>query len=191
MEVTMKSKIILFLMIMVLVGGGHAVAQVEDVGFSVDGFLQNSYPVGDYGDYVATGVGVGIQGNLEMPQLLGFVPFIGIDYSYGFPAANHIDRIQDIGFTAGAGYELQLSPKFAIAPELGYGLLLHVAQGEIGGEPDTTSFYTDQVLRASLKGLFAIGDRLELFAAPNYTLFFGSDAVGMQAGGQLGVRFKL
>jgi len=187
----MKRFLVITTLLCIALSGAAFAQAEEEIGYSLDSYAQNLYPVGAYGDYVATGLGAGIQGNLEMPQLLGFIPFVGVDYSYGFPAASHIDRIQDIGFTAGAGYELPLSPKITMVPELGYGLLLHVAQGELDGEPDSTSLYSDQVLRASLKGLYAIGDRLELYAAPTYMLFLESEAVGMQVGGQVGVRFEL
>jgi hypothetical protein len=188
----MKNKILVISAIFFIAFAGFAAAQEEgEIGYSIDGYLQNLYPVGTYSDFVSTGLGGGVQTNLEMPQLAGFIPFLGVDYSYGFPAADHIDRIQDIGFTAGTGYALELSPKFTLVPELGYGVLLHVAEGKIDGEPDTRSLYLDQMVKASLKGLYALNARLELYVAPTYTLFLGSDDVGMEVGGQLGLRFKL
>jgi hypothetical protein len=187
----MKKTIILSVILCIALAGIAAAQDDGDIGYSVDGYLQNIYPVGTYSDYVSTSIGAGVQANLEMPQLLGFLPFVAVDYSYGFTAASHLDRIQDIGFTAGTGYAIELTPEITLVPELGYGLLLHIAEGTLGGEPDSSSLYSDQVVRASVKGLYALNERLELFASPTYMLFLESGDVGMQVGGQLGVRFEL
>ena len=187
----MKSEIVMFIMVLFLAGAGIAAAQQtpEGIDYSVDGYLQNRFPLASYGDYVATGVGGGTQFNVDIEGLGGVLPYMGIDYSYGFPAVDYLDRIQDLGVSLGAGFRFGITEAITVVPELGYGMLLHMASGEIEGQ--SSKVYADQVLRSSVKGLYALGETVELYLAPTYTLFLEEQDAGMEIGYQLGARFNL
>ncbi|MFP4206413.1 MAG: hypothetical protein ACLFSP_09915 [Spirochaetaceae bacterium] len=186
----MKSTLVMFIAFLLLIGGGLAAAQSseEEFDLSVDTFLQNRYPMGSYADYVSTGVGAGTQLNVHIESLGGVIPYMGIDYSYGFSEVDYVDHIQDFGITLGAGYPFALTEEITVVPELGYGLMLHRASGDIEGS--SNKGYADQALRSGVKGLYALGETVELYLAPTYTLFLEEEEAGMELGYQLGARFN-
>jgi hypothetical protein len=186
----MKNKIIVFMIFFVIASVGIAAAQTaQEITYSVDGYLQNRYPMSSYGDYVTTGIGAGTQLNVDIAGLGAVLPYMGVDYSYGISEVDYVDRIQDLTVTLGAGFRVGLSEAISVVPELGYGMLLHMVAGEIEGE--SNKVYADQVFRSSVKGLYALSETVELYLAPTYTLFLEEQDAGMELGYQLGARINL
>lgn len=114
-----------------------------------------------------------------------------IGYSQGPSKSDWVDSMQAINVSAGMGHRMNLGKHFEFAPELGYGLIIHVLYGDL--DQDGTKAYEtfiDQQVRLSLNFSFAPTESYELFVAPVGVLFFEKAKVAAFSGFQAGMRFN-
>ncbi|MBI9107776.1 MAG: hypothetical protein JEZ04_13595 [Spirochaetales bacterium] len=159
---------------------------------SIDTELKNDYAVNALGDYYVTGLGLGVQAGFDITPIenLGF--FGAIDYNYGISKTIWVDSFQDISLIAGISYMLKPDGPVAFVPEIGYGICVHLLPGDIDRDgTDSTSFYFDQMLTLSIKGIYTFNEVLSVYISPEVKFYLESGSSAILAGYDLGARINL
>jgi len=112
-------------------------------------------------------------------------------YSRGPSKSDWVDVMQAINISAGFGYKLRLGKNMEIAPELGYGLVLHLLDGDLDQDgTDSLEAFVDQQVRLALNFNYSLCDEHEFFIAPLGILLFEKSRVAALYGVQAGMRFN-
>lgn len=179
----------LALVIMVTIAG-TAFPEGPAVRFdSLEAGLINEWPLGTLAEYYITGIGAGVQGTFAF----GFDPdvraFAGVEYVHGLSRTSWVDSFNELALTLGASYILPLTPQLELAPEVAFGLLVHLVSGDVDRDGEkSTDLFTDSYLRISPKLYWLFTDTLAAFLAPRFSVFTENEATGFLFGVQAGVR---
>lgn len=192
-----QKRILLFTAVLTLLTVSGLAALEPVASHSVDAGIQYFYPIGNYAPYVGGSLGSTAQLNLKASSLPGLRPFVGVDYGYDFSRDARISAIHGLGANLGAGYAFKPAEGLTLTPELGYGVLFHLAIADLQ-KTGTNSLlpYTDQYLTWRMKIDYRLGTMgkgtVALYLAPAFYMFIEQDAVlGLMPGGQLGARIGL
>ena len=159
---------------------------------SIDAELKNDYAIGALGDYYLTGIGIGIQANFDITPINNLGIFGGIDYSYGISKTVWVDSFHDLSLTTGISYKFETGSPVSIIPELGYGICIHLLQGDIDRDGnDSTSIYLDQMLTFSIKAAYSFNEKISIYFSPDVKYYIESENNAILLGYNLGVRIKL
>ena len=166
-------------------------AQAPLMSKGVEVGFENSYPFGQYGEYVTSLVGGGARVYFESPSAPNLQPFAGLGYAYGLSKDTRIRSINDITVLVGAGYILPIFGSFSVVPELGYGIDVHIVTTDLlASGTATTTAYSDQYLQIKVKFGYRIQPSMSLFLSPTLDLFSEAGGqFGILSGAQLGFRF--
>jgi hypothetical protein len=159
---------------------------------SADLYLENMFPLGIYGEYVGISFGAGGQISVSIDRLRGALVFASCGYSYGGSRTVWVNAFHNITLIGGIAYKLPLRMPLSITPELGFGLIYHIATGDIDRDSssDVTN-WADAVGKLQIKVGYSLNENIMLFAAPVLSILFESESTGLEVGYQLGARIGL
>lgn len=149
------------------------------------------FPIGSSSSLYSIVTGASLKLNLTFDEHNREYGYCEAGYSLGPSQTDWADSMQAMHVSAGMGYRFILGKNFEIAPELGYGLILHLLYGDL--DQDGTKAYEpfiDQQFRLSFNLSFAPTELYELLVAPLGVLFFEKDRVAALYGFQAGIRFN-
>lgn len=146
-------------------------------GFAFGVFGTNQYGLGGWGDFAPVMAGGGISAEYTLPPFLHKNLDLGFslhaDYAHIFPNKDStLKRDDDIGASFALWMRIPFTlgnARFALQPEVGYGMVFHNAEGQNGSVAD--GWYYDQVLSVApaLRWIPQKLDTLEFDIAPLYT----------------------
>ena len=121
--------------------------------------------------------------NLYMSADLGFAYFLPVSGGY-------LSFFSDGWAQIGAGYSFTIDGiGLSIAPEVGYGVLLHIVDGTISGN-QSFGVFADQHNFVSVKISYEILPFLSVYIQPQYRIFYEASSIGHQLIGFLGLDYK-
>ncbi|HKM07604.1 MAG TPA: hypothetical protein VJ869_11505 [Sphaerochaeta sp.] len=135
--------------------------------------------------------GAAVKLNLSYDDQDPLYGYMEAGYSRGPSKSDWVDTMQAVNVSCGIGYRMSLGGKFELAPELGYGAIVHILYGDL--DQDGTNAYEtfiDQQVRLSLNLSIAPTESYELFASPIGVLFFEKARIAIMYGFQAGMRFN-
>lgn len=160
-----------------------------DVGFV------NMFPLGLYGTYYTTGLGLDSQLNVTFTQIDKLYGFVGLGYQYGVSKTQYVDSFNDMNIYLGAGYPFLITAveKLTINPEVAFGLALHIVPGDVNRDgTKATEVFTDSYVKIAGKINYGLTDKLSAYLTPTFSFFTENDSnVGLLLGYQLGCRLAL
>ncbi len=166
-------------------------------GFSVGIHGEGIFPFGEYTDYETAGTGGGLSVEYTLPPLsqrlsLGFS--LRSTYRYYFLKDDiPLSSLNDIDTTAGCFLRLPFALgklNMAFQPELGYGVLMHLAGSKSGVDMD--ALYVNQLaafspsLRFLLPGNDSSDGNFEIELSPVYSAVFEQDNIQHSLGARIG-----
>lgn len=136
-------------------------------------------------------IGGAVKLNLSVDEHKPLYGYVEGAYSRGPSKSDWVDLMQAINISTGFGYRVRLGKGLEIAPELGYGLVLHLLDGDLDQDgTDSLEVFVDQQARFSLHVNFTFVDAHEFFIAPLGVLLFEKERVAALYGFQAGMRFN-
>lgn len=148
------------------------------------------FPLGNSNTYYSYMLGGGLRLNFTPMKGKDFIAYSELSYSRGPAATDWVDTMQAFNISAGMGYKFALGDKLQLAPELGYGVLFHLLDGDLDHDgKNSLEVYVDQQIRLSLTISYAIANGYELILAPMGVMFFENGSIGAMVGCQGGLRF--
>jgi hypothetical protein len=159
---------------------------------SVDTGATLLWPQGECAMLYELAAGASLQANLSLRDHQRVSLAGGLSYSCGESSTDWVESFHLVGLGAGVGYRIPLGERLEIVAEVGYGLMTHLAYGDLSGtgSPVLASYF-DQQAWAALRLVCDINARLGLYLAPTGTLFFERGEMGAMVGVQTGLRINL
>lgn len=152
----------------------------------------NLYPYGKSTTCYSYILGAGLKFNFALGKQNNLFAYSEIGYSRGPAKSDWVDAMQATSLSAGFGYRIPLTNQITLAPELDYGLLLHILNADFDQDGiKQWEVFTDQQVRLSLNLSYAINDTNHVFIAPLGLVFFQNSDVGILYGVQAGIRFTI
>ncbi|HKL58144.1 MAG TPA: hypothetical protein VJ854_07065 [Sphaerochaeta sp.] len=146
-------------------------------------------PIGNSSDFYSYLLGGGVQANISLGKMIGYT---GITFSKGPPKSAWVRSQQALALAIGMGYEIPLSDRVSLIPEVGYGVILHLLDADFNKDGAyKAEFFIDQQVRLSLYLTYALNGGNKLFIAPLGVLFFEKEDFGIMYGCQAGLRISL
>ncbi len=168
-------------------------ATAEKANFidSVDIKLYGLYPYGKCATYYSHLLGTGLKMNFNLNKDEKLIGYSEITYNRGPSKTDWVDSMQAVSISVGLGYSFPLGSRMQISPELGYGVIFHLLNGDLDEDgEDSLEIFTDQQVRLSLNLSYALGNKYEIFLAPLGVLFFEDGDIGTMFGCQIGIRMN-
>ncbi|WP_321301826.1 hypothetical protein [uncultured Sphaerochaeta sp.] len=158
---------------------------------SIELKLYNLYPIHTSATYYAYVLGTGMKMNFALDKQKTLIGYGEVAYSRGPSNCDWVDLMQAANMSIGLGYRYKLTDKLQVAPEFGYGLVLHLLNADFD-QDGTKSFETfiDQQVRLSVNLTYALSDTYSLLIAPLGVLFFEKGNFGTLMGLQAGLRYN-
>jgi hypothetical protein len=136
-------------------------------------------------------IGGAVKLNLSVDEHKPLYGYVEGAYSRGPSKSDWVDVMQAVNISAGFGYRVRLGKGLEIAPEAGYGMVLHLLDGDLDQDgTDSLEAFVDQQVRLSLHVNFTFVDAHEFFIAPLGVLLFEKERVAALYGFQAGMRFN-
>lgn len=149
------------------------------------------FPAGSSSALYSLVIGASLKLNLSLDERNPLYGYGEAGYSRGPSKSDWVDVMQAVNVSAGMGYRIRFGKNMEIAPELGYGLVLHLLQGDLDQDgTESLETFIDQQVRLSLNFSIAPTESYELFAAPLGVLFFEKSKAAVLYGFQVGMRFN-
>ncbi len=157
---------------------------------SLDVKLYGLYPVSKSSTYYSSVLGTGLKLNIALDQDDKLIAYGEVAYSRGPSKSDWTDAMQAVNISVGLGYRFGLSEKLQLAPELGYGVVLHLLKADFDGDgTEALETFLDQQVRFSLNLTYALTDTYTLTVAPLGVLFFEKGTIGSLLGIQTALRY--
>jgi hypothetical protein len=158
---------------------------------SVDVKFYGLLPVGRSSTFYSHMLGAAVKMNIAMDTRQDLIGYGQIAYSIGPSKSDWVDTLQALNLSLGMGYRFELTDRLQFAPELGYGLVLHLLHADFDEDgSETLETFIDQQVRLSAALSFDLTDTYTLIIAPVGVMFFEKDTIGMLLGFQSGLRFN-
>jgi hypothetical protein len=149
------------------------------------------FPAGSNSIFYSLVTGISLKLNLCIDRQSPWYGYVEAGCSVGPSKSDWVESMQAINISSGAGCRMKVSDSLEFAPELGYGLIIHLLYGDLDHDGTKTySMFADQQLRLSLNLSLSPVHSYELFAAPIGVLFFENAKTAAFLGFQAGVRFN-
>ncbi len=149
------------------------------------------WPVGSSSTLYSIVTGAAVKLNISYDKEHSPYGYCEAGYSRGPALSDWAESMQAINVSAGMGFRFPLGKHVAVAPEVGYGLVLHLLYGDLDQDgTQSNETFLDQQVRLSLNLSIAPAESYELLIAPFGVLFFEKDRVGALYGVQAGMRFN-
>lgn len=150
------------------------------------------FPVGSSSTFYSHLIGASLAVNLNFGERMPLYGYGEVGYSRGPSRSDWVDTMQAFDASIGIGYHMGVGKRAGFAPELGYGVIVHILDADF--DQDGTKAYDlflDQKLRLSLAFSYELSNSYELFAAPLGVLFFENSSVALLLGLQAGIRYTI
>lgn len=158
---------------------------------SIDVGVQFGLPLGDYGDYAGFSFGSGFQINVSPLFAEDLVFFASAELSKSQSKTTWVDFFIDIPLFTGLAYTLHTSKDIDIIPELGIGIINHIAYGDVYRTGNSSvDYFLDTAARISLKTSYNFNDKIASYFRPYWIYFFEDENTGNILGTQLGISFR-
>ena len=149
------------------------------------------FPAGSNSTFYSLVTGISLKLNLCIDRQNPWYGYVEAGYSAGPSKSDWVESMQAINISPGAGFRIKVGDNLEFAPELGYGLIIHLLYGDLDHDGTKTySAFVDQQFRLSLNLSLSLAESYELLAAPVGVLFFENAKAAASFGFQAGVRFK-
>jgi hypothetical protein len=158
---------------------------------SIDAGVQFGLPLGDYGDYAGFSFGTGFQINVSPAFADDLIFFFSTEINKCQSKTTWVDFFIDVPLFTGLAYTLHPSKDIEITPELGIGIINHIAYGDVYRSGNSSvDYFLDTAARISLKASYNLNDKIAAYIRPSWIYFFEDDNTGSILGTQLGMSFR-
>ena len=131
------------------------------------------FPTSSSSTLYSSVIGGALKLNLSVDEQKPLYGYVEGAYSRGPSKSDWVDVMQAVNISAGFGYRIRLGKLVELAPELGYGLVLHLLEGDLDQDgTDSLEVFVDQQVRLALNFNYTFCDAHEFFVAPLGVLLF-------------------
>ena len=164
----------------------------SDAGHTIDALdikLYGLLPAGSSSERYASVLGVSCKLHHDAHDQRPFSGYVEAGYSRGPSQSDWVDAMQACNLSVGVGYRFVSSSKLNISAALGYGLVIHLLQGDLDMDGSTNlASFVDQQIRLALDFSYALSPAYALVASPLGVVFFEQGNIATLFGLQTGLR---
>lgn len=158
---------------------------------SIDAGLQFGLPLGDYGDYAGFSFGSGFQINVSPDFKEDLIFFASAEVNKCQSKTTWVDFFIDVPLFTGLAYTFHATKDIEIIPELGIGIINHIAYGDVYRTGNNSvDYFLDTAGRISIKTSYNLNDNIAAYIRPSWIYFFEDENTGSILEAQLGMSFK-
>ncbi|ADY14310.1 hypothetical protein [Sphaerochaeta globosa] len=149
------------------------------------------FPTNSSSTLYSSVIGGAVKFNLSVDEHKPLYGYVEGAYSRGPSKSDWVNVMQAVNISAGFGYRIRLGKSVDLAPEAGYGLVLHILDGDqdLDGT-DSLEVFVDQQARLALTFSYTFCEAHAFFIAPLGVMFFEKSRVAALYGVQAGMRFN-
>lgn len=149
------------------------------------------FPTSSSSTLYSSVIGGALKLNLSVDEQKPLYGYVEGAYSRGPSKSDWVDVMQAVNISAGFGYRVSLGKRVEIAPEAGYGLVVHLLDGDLDQDgTDSLEVFVDQQVRVAINFNYTFCDVHEFFVAPIGVLLFEKSRIAALYGVQAGMRFN-